>query len=344
MPRGERPLVGKAEFASYYGRPILKQTVWKRQIPAYFFFGGMSGAASLLALGARLTGNEPLRRRAGLLSAAGVVVSPALLITDLGRPQRFHHMLRVLKVTSPMSVGTWILQAAGGASGTAAALDLLGLYPRVRLTAEVVAGVLGAPLSTYTGAVLAQSAVPAWHEARRELPFLFAGSSAAAAGGMLALATPPAEARPARRLALLGAVTELAAGRAMKRRLGFLAEPYDRDVAGRYARLAKSATTAGAGILAVAGRRRLGAGVGGALLVAGSALTRFAVFEAGKASAADPAYTVRLQRERLAGGRAARTEPRRVQQPGTWRPAEISSSEDDDMRPRGGDPPAAAEW
>jgi formate-dependent nitrite reductase membrane component NrfD len=321
----ERPLVGKAEFRSYYGKPIIKEPVWKPEIPAYFFVGGMAGASSLLALGARLTGNERLRFRAGLLSGLGVAVSPVLLIKDLGRPARFHHMLRVFKVTSPMSVGTWILQVAGGASGTAAALDLLGLYPGLRTTAEVVAGTLGAPLSTYTGALVAQSAVPAWHEARRELPLVFGASSAAAAGGILSVLVPTADARPARRLALLGAVTELAAEQAMERRLGFLAEPYHKGTAGRYAKLAKKATASGAGLLALTGRRRLGASIGGALLVAGSALTRWAVYEAGKASAADPAYTVRSQRERLAAGERTRTVPARTEQPGTWTPAEKSS-------------------
>jgi len=326
----ERSLVGKAEFRSYYGKPIVNGPVWKHEIPAYFFFGGMAGASSLLALGALLTGNERLRVRAGLLSGLGVAVSPVLLIRDLGRPQRFHHMLRVFKVTSPMSVGTWILQVAGGASGTAAALDILGLYPRLRTSAEVVAGTLGAPLSTYTGALVAQSAVPVWHEARCELPLVFGASSAAAAGGMLSLLVPVVDARPARRLALVGAVTELVAEQAMERRLGFLAEPYHKGKAGQYARLAKTATAAGAGVLAVAGHRRVGAGLGGALLVAGSALTRWAVFEAGKASAADAEYTVRSQRERLAAGKGARTVAARVEQPGEWEPSEGSSTDDQD--------------
>jgi Polysulphide reductase, NrfD len=318
----ERSLVGKAEFRSYYGKPILKEPVWKHEVPAYFFFGGMAGASSLVALGARLTGNERLRYRAGLVSGLGVAVSPVLLIRDLGRPRRFHHMLRVFKVTSPMSVGTWVLQVAGGASGTAAALDLLGLYPELRTAAEVVAGTLGAPLSTYTGAVVAQSAIPAWHEARRELPLLFGASSAAAAGGMLSVLVPPADARPARRLGLLGAATELVAEQAMERRLGFLAEPYRQGTAGRHAKLARRATGAGAGLLALAGRRRLGAALGGALLVAGSALTRWAVYEAGKASAADPAYAVRSQRERLDAGKGVRTVPARAEQPGSWTPSE----------------------
>lgn len=340
----ERTLVGKAEFDSYYGRPIVKEPVWKPQIPWYLFLGGMSGASALLALGARLTGNETLRFRAGIVSALDVAVSPLLLITDLGRPQRFHHMLRVFKVTSPMSVGTWILSVDGLASTSAAALDVLGLYPRLRLTAEVVSGTLGAPLSTYTGALVAQSAVPVWHEARHELPFWFGASSAAAAGGMLSMLVPPEAARPARRMAVLGSVAELATGKLMERRLGFLAEPYHRGRAGTHSRVSKTATAAGGALMALAGRRRLGAAVAGALLVAGSAFQRWAVFEAGKASAADPQYTVRSQRERLAEGEPARTEPRQVRQPGDWEPAEISVTKSDETRPRGAETPGSAQW
>ncbi len=340
----ERSLVGKAEFGSYYGKPIVKEPVWKGQIPWYFFFGGMSGAASLLALGARLAGNERLRFRAGILSGLGVAVSPALLVTDLGRPQRFHHMMRVFKVTSPMNVGTWILSVAGGASGAAAFLDVLGLYPRIRTAAEVVAGTLGAPLSTYTGALVAQSAVPVWHEARYELPLSFGASSASAAGGMLSLLVPPGDAQPARRMAVLGATAELAVSTVMERRLGYLAEPYHQGRAGTYARLSKTATAAGGALMLLTGRRRFGAGVAGALLVAGSALHRWAVFEAGKASAADPEYTVRSQRERLAEGNPTRTDPIRTDPPGEWNPAEVSVADTDETRPRGGAEPASAEW
>ena len=92
--------------------------MWTWEIPAYFFFGGMAGAAAPFALLSELRGDEALARRAWLVALAGVAASPPLLIADLGRPERFHHMLRVLKPTSPMSVGSWIL----GASSTAIAL------------------------------------------------------------------------------------------------------------------------------------------------------------------------------------------------------------------------------
>jgi formate-dependent nitrite reductase membrane component NrfD len=286
--------------ASYYGRPILKPPVWKADIPWYFFLGGMSGAANALAFGARRSGNEILARRLHLLATAGVAAGPALLIHDLGRPHRFLNMLRTVKVTSPMSIGTWVLAAGGAATGTATALDLVGRLPRVRAAAEAGAALLGLPMSTYTAALVAQSAIPVWHEARRELPFVFAASSAASAGAAGMVVTPAAYARPARRLAVLGGLAELAAVRWMERRLGsLLAEPYHQGQAARYAKLARASTATGTAVAALVGSRRAGAAAGGALLLAGSALERWAVFKAGFQGAQDPKYVVEPQRARL---------------------------------------------
>jgi len=284
---------------SYYGRPIVKEPVWKPEIPIYFFTGGTAGAAATLTLAARLAGNDALARRALYVNAVAITVSPLLLIKDLGRPQRFVNMLRVFKVTSPMSVGTWIVSASGTASGIAAACELAGVLPRVKLAAETVAGLLGPFLSTYTAALVADSVVPAWHGARRELPFVFAGSSCAGAGGLVAAVTPSAVSGPARRLALAGAALELASTKAMEDRLGELVgKPYHEGSGGTYAKTAKAATAAGAALMAVAGRRRFGAIVAGSLLAAGSAFERFAVYHAGKQSAADPLATSIPQRER----------------------------------------------
>ncbi|MGH2868647.1 MAG: NrfD/PsrC family molybdoenzyme membrane anchor subunit, partial [Solirubrobacteraceae bacterium] len=94
---------------SYYGRPIVKEPVWTWEIPAYFFTGGLAGASATLGLVADVTGNKPLARSAWTAALAGVSVSPVFLISDLGRPERFLNMLRVFKITSPMSVGSWIL-------------------------------------------------------------------------------------------------------------------------------------------------------------------------------------------------------------------------------------------
>jgi hypothetical protein len=142
--------------------------------------------------------------------------------------------------------------------------------------------------------------VPAWHEAHRELPFIFAGSGAGAAGGMAMLLTPARDNRPARRMAIAGAAVELAAAEALKRRLGMLAEPYEQGRSGQLMRAASRMTAGAAVVSAVAGRSRAAAVVSGATYVVASAMTRFGVFEAGLASARDPKYIVVPQKARVA--------------------------------------------
>ena len=107
-------MVPPADFRSYYGRPIVKAPVWHHDIAAYLFTGGLAAGSALLAAGGDATG-RPALRRAGRVTALGALVaSTYFLVNDLGRPDRFHHMLRVAKPTSPMSMGTWILSAFGG--------------------------------------------------------------------------------------------------------------------------------------------------------------------------------------------------------------------------------------
>jgi hypothetical protein len=289
------------DFRSYYGRPIIKAPIWEPAIPWYFFLGGLAGASAALGFGARVTGNERLARNATFAGAAAIGVSPILLTADLGRPERFYNMFRLMKITSPMSVGTWVLGASGTALGIAGGCEALGILPRVKLAAQTAAGLLGLPLTTYTAALVANTAVPVWHEARRELPFVFAGSAAASAGAAAAITTPPAQAGAARRLAVAGALLELAATKAMERRLGqLLGEPYRQGAAGRFASLAKGCSVAGAALVALTGRSRAGSAVSGGLLLAGSLFERLAVYRAGAQSAADPKYTVVPQRERAA--------------------------------------------
>jgi hypothetical protein len=304
--KGERSLLPPGRPTSYYGRPVIKPPPWEPLIPAYFFFGGLAGASAALAGGARLAGNGPLERRAWAVSLAGLAVSPPLLIADLGRPERFLNMLRVFKVTSPMSVGSWLLGASTAAVATAAFSAFTGRVPRVGAAAATPAPVLGALLATYTGGLLADTAVPAWHEARRVLPFVFAGGAMASAGGAGVVLTPPGDAGPARRLVVAGAALETVAGRVMEHRLGELAAPYRSGAPRRLARAAMAAALGGAALAGPAragtpGRRRRALAVaGGALAMAASALERFAVFEAGLASARDPDATIAPQRARLA--------------------------------------------
>ncbi|MDT4971010.1 MAG: hypothetical protein QOG22_1153 [Pseudonocardiales bacterium] len=306
----ESLMVPDVEFTSYYGRPVLKAAPWSADIPAYLFLGGLSGGSALLAAGADLTDRPALRRTARLGAASSITASFGLLVHDLGKPSRFVNMLRVAKVTSPMSVGTWILSAYGPLAGLAAAAELRQLVPRrlqplARLLgfagrpAGLAAAALGPAVASYTAVLMSDTATPAWHEAHRELPFVFVGSAASAAAGLGMLGAPVTEAGPARRLALVGAAVEIVAERRMESSMGLAAETLHEGTAGTLMRASKALIAAGALGSLVASRSRVVAAVSGAALLGGSACARFGIFHAGQQSARDPKYTVVPQRERL---------------------------------------------
>jgi hypothetical protein len=300
MSPREEPLVPEPEFESYYGRQILKTPTWKSpDVPLYLFLGGLGGASAVLAEGAALTGRPALERVARVMAASSAALGTVALVHDLGRPERFLSMLRVFKPTSPLSVGSFILGPFASLSAAAAASHVTGGVPRLGRLAGVGAAALGPPLATYTAALLANTAVPAWHDAHRELPFVFGGSALAAAGGLGMLVTPADESGPALAMAVGGAVLETAATELMTRRLGMVAEPYQRGRSGRLMKAQRRLTEAGLVLAALGVRSPLARRVAGAVLVVDSLVTRFGVFEAGKESARDPKYTVVPQRERL---------------------------------------------
>jgi hypothetical protein len=304
----QKPLSSSSQDpASYGGQPVIKPPVWEPAIAAYFFFGGLAGAAAPLAALAELSGNERLARRTWPVALGAVAASPPILIYDLGRPERFLYMLRLAKVTSPMSVGTWILSASGAAVTAATARSLLGRLPRLGAAGGASMLALGPALASYTAALVAQTSVPAWHEARRELPWVFTAGAAASAGAAAAALTPGRDGAPARRLAIGGAVVEAAASTVMERRLGELvSEPYRTGRAGLLHKASRGLSLGGAAAMAAArGRRGLELAGAGAML-AGALAARFAVYHAGNSSARDPRYTVVPQRERLERGAAHR--------------------------------------
>ena len=298
-------MVPDAEFSSYYGRPVIKEPVWRSpDVPGYLFLGGLAGASSVLAAGAQLSGYRELARVAKVGALGAISLSAVALVHDLGRPARFANMLRVFKPSSPMSVGSWLLAGYGPVAGAAAVSEVTGMLPKAGTAATLGAGLLGPAIATYTAALICDTAVPAWHAGYREMPYVFAGSAASAAGGLGLLATAPADAEPARNLAILGASVELIAKRQLIKRLAAsparqsLAEPYEAGTTGAILRLAEF-LTAGALAGAVLGRRsRAVSALAGASLVAASAMTRFGIFEAGMASARDPKYTIVPQRRR----------------------------------------------
>ncbi|HWM59882.1 MAG TPA: NrfD/PsrC family molybdoenzyme membrane anchor subunit [Pseudonocardia sp.] len=300
----------RADPNSYYGRPILKPPAWDWRIPAYLFAGGLSAGSTLLSTGADLSGRPLLCRRGRIAALAGLGASTYFLVSDLGRPERFHHMLRVAKPTSPMSVGTWIIAGYSPGIGLAAVSELLPARWRSRLLGRVLcrlarpaalsSAALAPALASYTAVLLSQTSVPAWNSAHPYLPFVFTGSAAASSGGLGMLLAPVAEAGPARTFAATGAAAELLASRVMDSRLGLVGEAYEQGSAHRLRKASEYLTAAGLVGTLLGRHNRTAAAAAGLALMAGSVLQRFGVFAAGVASTRDPRFVVAPQRERLA--------------------------------------------
>lgn len=289
---------------TYYDRPVVKEPVWIWAVPVYFYTGGAAGAASVLGAVAQVAGRgrfEGLVRRCRRIAAAGTSTGSALLVYDLGRPERFLNMLRVFRPTSAMSVGSWILAAASSVSAAAALFSgRRGVAKAVGDAAGVAAGITGMPLSGYTAVLLADTAVPLWQGARRTLPVLFVGSAISSAASLLEMgALDEHEEKVVNAFGAVGKATELAAAVAVERELDEvkgLGRPLREGVAGALWKATKVTTIASL-LLSLVPRRsptsRVAAGVLGSL---GSVALRFAIFHAGKASARDPRATFRQQR------------------------------------------------
>jgi formate-dependent nitrite reductase membrane component NrfD len=181
--------------SGYYDLPLLKPPVWTWEVPAYFFVGGAAGAAAVVGAVARAAGADAaLVRDARWLAAVGGAASPALLVSDLGRPERFLNMLRVFKLRSPMSVGAWTLVAFSNAAGANVFARALVRVTRGRMpvtvvadAAEVLSAATGLVLSTYTGVLIGATAIPVWSRNVALLPVHFGASGLGTAVSLLEL-------------------------------------------------------------------------------------------------------------------------------------------------------------
>jgi hypothetical protein len=315
----EMPVVPDAEFSSYYGRPVVKPAPWGHEVAAYLFLGGVAGGSGLLAAGAQLTGRTKLRRNTRLSALVAVMLGAVALVKDLGRPERFVNMMRTFKLTSPMSVGSWILSSFSVGIGVAAVAEIdrmtserlpLGpLRPVLRAVegpAGLEAALFAPPLAVYTAVLLSDTATPTWNAAYRDLPFVFASSASLAASGLAMITTPVSEAGPARRLAVIGAISDLISARYTEHRMDPVTrEPLHHGTPGRMLEWSERLAAAGGLGALLGGRHRGVAALSGLALLTASALLRFGFFEAGKESARDPRYTIEPQKRRLAARRAA---------------------------------------
>jgi len=274
--------------------PVINAAVWTWEVPLYFWFGGVATGSSFVALGCDAAGDHRSAALARKLTLAAILPGAPLLILDLGRPERFLHMLRIFKVRSPMSMGAWCLSAFSGVAGGAVMADLLG-RPRLARLLGAKTALLGTYLGSYTGVLLASTAVPLWARSRTFLPPIFICTAAAggAAANRLALALTGMPAGHPTREALGTVETAAMAGELVlsmvnERRLGRLGEALEQGQPGRLFRLASWAVRGGLAL-------RLARGRGGPwpqhaasvlFLLAGLAY-RFAWVGAGRTSARD---------------------------------------------------------
>jgi Polysulphide reductase, NrfD len=262
-------------MSTYHDLPLLKGPVWTWEVPAYFFVGGAAGAAAVLAASARLAGaDEQLVRDARWIAAIGAVASGPLLISDLGRPERFLNMLRVFKPQSPMSVGAWTLAVFGGAAAGAA----IAPNAFLRDASGALAAATGAVMATYTGVLLGATTIPVWKQHVHLLPVHFGASAFGAAASLLELRGHCSATLNS--IALGASVYESLTTNAIDAQRDRVSQPIRENRAAKWAGLLSGPIPLALRIL---GHRKAAA----VATLTGSLLTRIAWVQAGKASAKD---------------------------------------------------------
>jgi formate-dependent nitrite reductase membrane component NrfD len=238
------------------------------------------------------------------------------LIADLGRPDRFHHMLRIFKPLSPMNLGAWTLtgftpiafaRAASHAASTGLLRGPLGALSRLVPTrlAELAGCALGLTLAGYSGVLLAATNIPLWAKSKL-LGGLFMASALASgsAGVTLQAARRGAPDATLHRLAVLESAAsagEIAVLAGYLTQSGRTARPLTR---GRFAAPFWLGAVGAGAVLPLLLHRFAGGRRGRALrslsavaslcTIAGSLALRWSIFEAGKESSSDQAASFEL--------------------------------------------------
>jgi formate-dependent nitrite reductase membrane component NrfD len=308
-----RRMRGGEEVPADVQGPVMHAAVWTWEIPLYFWLGGIASGSSFVALGAQLAGDEDTAVLARRVTLGAALPCAPLLVMDLGRPKRFLHMMRIFKPRSPMSMGAWCLAAFSSTAGASVAADLLGRRREARALTGATAA-LGTYLGSYTGALLASTAVPVWARSRLFLPPIFvctAAATGASANRLVLAATGTQVGHPSR--TALGTVetgamaSELVLSTLNARRLGRLGEALGTGRANKLFEFAKWSVRAG---LALRFARKRGGPwthhVASVLYLLGGLSFRFAWVEAGRHSAHDDEAVARMARVRGGGARRER--------------------------------------
>jgi formate-dependent nitrite reductase membrane component NrfD len=276
--------------------PFIKPPVWTWEVPLYFWVGGIAAGSAGVALAADLAGDEWSASVARKVALGVVLPAPVLLIGDLGRPARFLNMLRVFKPRSPMNLGAWCLASFTAVGAGAVGADLLDLRPAAKALGAVNA-LLGGYLGSYTGVLLAATAVPLWARSRIFLGPIFVSTATATGAAATRLALVATRRRSVRhptrvalnRLEVAAILVELTLSTVNERRLGRAGRALSEGRPGRLNRTAQGLVGTGVALNLLGPRRvgTLGQNVASALYLGGGLAFRFAWIEAGKASARD---------------------------------------------------------
>ena len=290
---------------SYFGQPVLKRPHWNWNVVAYLFLGGLMGGSGLLgalAGNSEEPGDRALERNAKYASFLLSAMCPAILIGHLGRPERFHHMLRIVKYKSPMSLGVWGLVLFSGVAGLNAFLAAFGKSARV-LNAPQAA--LGLFIAGYTGVLISATAIPIWAKGKYHIPAMCVCSGVAGACALHAALLPAGAAGTRRRLERLEAVAGLLEAALIVdfRRFGAdYAKPmYEGAIGAKLRTVTVLGGIAAPILLSLAGaaakrHSRASSVAACALALAGGYILRETLIESGKRSADDPAAGLRQPR------------------------------------------------
>ena len=281
---------------TYYDRPLLKAPHWEWNVVTYLFLGGIMGGLGLIQVLAdeKKPEEKKLKRTVHITSFALAAINPGILITHLGKPERFLNMLRIVKFKSPMSMGVWGLVLYSGAAGA----NVIGFTPALAQPAQML---LGAFTAGYTGVLLSATANPLWASGKRHIPAFSVASglaSACALSSLLSVATGNDKVlHKIERLEMVAGVAEFALLADFKRHSGNYGKPL---FEGKHADTLRNVTMI-AGIAVPFALNLLGSvvklpkpvnvlrtAVASVLTLAGGYALRHSLIEAGKDSARDP--------------------------------------------------------
>ena len=285
--------------------PFIHAPEWGWEVASYFWFGGMASGSAFVALACDIAGDHRSAAIARKVALGAVAPAPLLLIADLGRPERFLNMTRIFKPRSPMSMGSWCLVAFSGSSALAVGCDLIG-RPKAARALGALTSLFGSYLGSYTGVLLACTAVPVWARSRTILGPAFvatATATGAAATRLTLVASGLPDGHPTRRalgtIETVAMLTELSLSALGERRLGDAATALRRGRPGAIFRTAKTLVALGLSLRVVA--RRTGPrehDLASLMYLAAGLAFRFAWVYAGKASADDDAAVAAMGRGR----------------------------------------------